>query len=511
MPDPAPGSDLPSSSRQVTVQRRVLVAAILGAGIVFLDSSVAGVALPAIQRDLGISTSLQQWVVSAYLLTLSALLIVGGRLGDLYGRKKMLVVGLWGYVVLASLAGLAPSGIALVAIRALQGVVGAVLTPTTLALINANFSPAERGKAIGTWAAWSGITSLFGPIIGGLAIDNLSWRFAFLVTPPLAAVAIFVARGIPESTDRAASRDLDLPGALLVVLGLAGVVYALITVPGAGWSSPAVLGSAAAGVAALALFAWWEARAANPLMPYAMFANRDLAVANVVTLFVYAGLYGAFFYVPIYVQSSLGASATIAGAVFFPVSILLFLLSPVAGRLNDRYGPRWLMFVGPLVAAAGVAVSGMASQGQLWRVLVPGIVLFGVGLGFTVVPVTATAIGAAEERFSGIASGFNNAVSRVAGMLAIALMGVVVVQLWQTALGPVSTRLPAPAAAALGAVADRAFVTPDLDTLSTSDADSVRALVNAASAEAFSRGMLLAAGLIALGGITSAVGIRRRP
>lgn len=490
---------------------RVLVVTVISAGLVFLDSSVATVALHAIQSEFGISTSMQQWVASGYLLTLSALLLVGGRLADVFGRRRMWRIGLVGYATLSVVASLSPNGYFLIAARSLQGVAGAVLVPTTLALVSAVFPPAERGKAIGTWAAWSGIMTLLGPVIGGFVIDNMTWRFAFLITPVLAVVALGLSRPVPESRDETADRRLDFLGVALAGIGIGGIVYALVQGPVAGWTSPGVLGAAAGGAVLVAAFLAWERQAASPVMPLAMFSNRDLAVANIVTLFVYAGLYGSFFYIALYVQSSLGASATVAGSLYVPTTIMLFFLSPYAGRLNDRYGPRWLMCFGPLVAAAGLVVMSLTGPGQLLTVLVPGIIVFGVGLGFTVTPVTATAIGSAEPRYSGIASGFNNAVSRVAGLVAIALMGAIVVQLWHAGLATAGTNAPPAVAASLATVGDRAFVLPDPAGLSAPDAADVRARVLKAAGGSFRDGMWLAAALVAMGGVVSAIGIRPKP
>jgi len=493
------------------IKFRTLIATIIAAGLVFLDSSIATVALHAIQLDLGISTSTQQWVASGYLLTLSALLLVGGRLADLFGRRRMFRLGLVLYAVLAGLAALAPNGGYLIASRALQGVAGAVLVPTTLALINAVYPPDERGKAIGTWAAWSGITTILGPVLGGFVIDNLSWRYAFVITPVLALVALALSRPVPESRDETADKRLDFLGVGLVAAGVGAIVFALVQGPVAGWGSAEVIGSAVVGAVLLPAFLWWETRAASPVMPFGMFSNRNLAVANAVTFFVYAGLYGMFFYIPLYVQSALNLSATAAGSIFIPTTILLFFISPYAGRLNDRYGPRWLMCFGPLVAAAGIVVASFTGPGQALTVLVPGIMLFGVGLGFTVTPVTATAIGSAEPRYAGIASGFNNAVSRVAGLVAIALMGTIVVALWQSGIASATLGASAPVTSALESVADKAFVIPATKGLPATQARDVRQRATSAAQTSFREGMWLAAALVAAGGVVSAVAIADKP
>ena len=502
-PAPAPASGFDSATKF-----RTLVVTIIGAGLVFLDGSLVNIALPSIQRELGISTSMQQWVASAYLLTLSALLLVGGRLADIYGRRRVLRLGLVAYSALAALAALAPNGATLVIARGLQGVAGALLVPTTLAIINAVFPPEERGKAIGTWAAWSGITTVLGPIVGGVIIDNGSWRYALLITPVLGIVTFWLSSPIPESRDESADSRLDYVGVALAAVSVGAIVFALVQVPVAGWNSAGVLWSGIVGLALVPVFLLWERRVASPVLPLGMFANRNLSVANVVTLFVYAGLYGMFFYVPLYIQSSLGASATESGAVFIPITILLFFISPYAGRLNDRYGPRWLMCFGPLVAASGIVLASFTGPGQLLTVLVPGIMIFGTGLGFTVTPVTATAIGSAEQRYSGVASGFNNAVSRMAGLVAIALMGAIVIGLWQTGLSAVGFSAGPKVSAALESVADKAFVLPKTTGLTPAEATDTTARATDAAGIAFRDGLWLAALLVATGGVVSGIWVR---
>ncbi len=486
-------------------KRRTLIAMIIGAGLVFLDSSLVGLALPAIQREFSVSTATQQWVGSSYLLTLSALLLAGGRLADLIGRRRQFRLGAGAYVVLAVAAALSPNATVLIAVRALQGVAGALLVPTTLAIINSVFPPAERGRAIGTWAAWSGIATVLGPVLGGVMIDNVSWRVALLITPVLAIAAWLLSASVPESRDTAADPRIDYLGIALLAAACGGIVFALIQGPSMGWTSPVILGSFIAGVALIPLFIIRERSAPMAVMPFGMFSNRNLAVANVVTFFVYAGLYGQFFYVPLYIQSALGSSATVSGTVFIPITVLLFFLSPYAGRLYDRFGSRWLMFGGGLVAATGIVISSFAGPGQLFSVLVPGIVVFGLGMGFIVAPVTATAIGSAEQRYSGVASGFNNAASRLAGLVAIAAMGVIVVQLWQSGILHASAGASADVLAALAPVRDKAFNLPAGTTVAAQEAAR---LASVAAQAAFRSGMWLAAGLVALGGVISAVGIR---
>lgn len=500
-------SEVPTSAIDERTKRLTLVAMVICSALVFLDSTVVNLALPAIQRDFGISTAAQQWVASSYLLTLSALLLAGGRLGDLWGRRRLLRVGTAAYAVIAIAAALSPNAPVLTLLRGAQGVAGALLVPTSLAIINAVFPPKERGRAIGQWAAWSGIATVLGPILGGAIIDHASWRIAFLITPVAAVATWVLSAGVPESCDQTSEQHIDVAGIVLAALSLGGIIFALIEGPITAWDRPAVLLSAGLGVLLLPLFLWREATAAVPVMPFGLFADRDLSVANITTFFVYAGLYGQFFYIPIYLQTALRASATVSGVIFLPITLLLFFLSPLAGRLHDRYGPRWLLCFGPLIAASGIAIAAFAGPGQLWTVLMPGILVFGVGMGFTVTPVTATAIGAAEERYAGVASGFNNAVSRVAGLVAIALMGAVVVELWHAGIDAAARGASPEVLKALASVRDQAFVLPR--AVGAGSAETIARATDAARL-AFRNGMLVAAALVAVGGVVSAVGIRGR-
>ncbi|MBE0477067.1 MAG: MFS transporter [Coriobacteriia bacterium] len=489
-------------ARFTRTQVLTLVATVACSGVVFLDSSLANVALPAIQRELHMTTAQQQWVASAYLLTVSTLLLVGGRLADVYGRRRLFMSGLAAYAVFSVAVALSPAASFLIGARAMQGVAGAMLVPTSLALVNATFPRRSRGRAIGVWSAWSGIITVLGPVLGGLLIDNVTWRVALLITPALALFAIWAGRALVESRDQTASRKPDVVGALLVAAMAGGPVFALIQGPVSGWGSAEVVAGVVTGSLAAPAFLLWERRTSSPMVPLEVFANRDLVAANVATLFVYAALYGSFFYVTIYIQSALGVSATIAGAVFIPVTVLLFFLSPYAGRLNDRHGPRWLMAFGGLGAAAGFALMAFTGPGQVFTVLVPGVLLLGAGLGFTVAPLTATAIGSTEERYSGVASGLNNAVSRVAALVSIAALGVVVVAIWREGLATQATALGlgASARAALADVRDTAFVLPG-------DA-AAREAALAAAQRAYRDGMLLVAALAAIGGAVSAIWIR---
>jgi EmrB/QacA subfamily drug resistance transporter len=494
-----------------TMQRGTLVATILGAGTVFLDSSIVSVALPAMQRELEMTLGQQQWIASSYLLLLSSFLMIGGRLSDLFGRRRMFSLGLLAYAALSLTVALAPSAGWVIGARAAQGLAGAGLVPCTLAIVSATFPRSERGKAIGTWSAWSGISTILGPVVGGVLIDNLSWRFAFVLSPMLALVALATAlRYVPESRDEEASGRVDLLGAALAAVALGGPVYALIEAPNAGWTALRVLVPAIAGLLALAAFFWWERRAPEPMVPLEIFENRNLAVANVATLFIYAALGGAFFYVVLYVQSALGLSATVSGAVFIPVTLMLFFLSRYAGRLSDDYGPRWLMTLGPMGAAAGFVILAFVNAETLWVALAAGVVVFGLGIGFTVAPLTSTAVGSAEERYAGLASGVNNAVSRVAGLIAIAVLGLAISTAWQASLHDALASRDAgdPVAEAVLAVEDRAFVQADTAGLSAEAAEAATGITLEAARTAHAWGMGLAALLAALGGLASFLGVR---
>jgi len=405
----------------------VILAAILGSGIAFLDSTVVSVALPAIQRDLGSDLSGLQWTVDGYLLTLSALLLLGGALGDEYGRKRVFVIGLIGFTVASLLCGIAPDIGTLIAARSLQGVGAALLVPGSLALISASFREEDRGAAIGAWSGLTGVSTAIGPFLGGWLVDSVSWRLVFLINLPLAAVAVWVAlRHVPESSDPESGRRPDYAGALAVTLGFAGVVYALIEGPAHGWSA-GVVGAGLIGVAGLAAFPIIELRHEHPLVPLGIFRSRQFTGANLTTFTVYAGLSTATFLLVLELQTVLGYSAIEAGSALLPITVLMLALSARAGRLSQRIGPRLPMTVGPLVVAGGfLLLHGLRPGDSYLTAVFPGIVVLGFGLAITVAPLTTAVLAAVEERHLGIGSGVNNAVARVAGLLAVAVLPAVV-------------------------------------------------------------------------------------
>ena len=395
-----------------------IAAVVLGSGIVFLDGTVVNVALPAIGDDLGTSLGGMQWTVNSYLVTLSALLLLGGSLGDQFGRRRVFVIGLVVFTAASVLCGLAPSTSFLVGARAVQGVGGALLVPGSLSILAATFHPDDRARAIGAWSGMAGVTSSLGPFLGGWLIDAFSWRLIFFVNVPLALVVVVVAvRFVPE-TQAPVRQRLDLGGAALVTVALAAISYAAIE-QGASGQVPA----AVVGVVALVGFLAWEQRSSHPMLPLTVFRSRQFSGANLTTFAVYAALGAAFFLVTLRLQISLGYSAFEAGVSFFPFTLLMLWLSPKAGQLSQRIGPRLPMTVGPITAAAGMlAFSRLAPGDSYVTSVLPAVVLFGLGMAMTVAPLTATVLGSVSDAMAGVASGVNNAVSRLAGLLAVAVL-----------------------------------------------------------------------------------------
>jgi EmrB/QacA subfamily drug resistance transporter len=406
--------------------RWIIAVAVLGSGMAFLDGTVINVALPAIGEDFGAETSSLQWILNGYLLTLSALILIGGSLGDRHGRRRVFVLGVAAFTGASLLCAVAPSANALVVARLLQGVGGALLTPGSLAMIEASFRPEDRARAIGAWSGLSGVSTALGPLLGGWLVEAVSWRAIFLINIPLGlAVMVAATRHVPETRDPTARGALDVPGALLAALGLAGTTYALIQAPEDG-ASAVVVGAAIAGVAALAAFIVQERRSDNPMMPLSIFSSRQFSAANLVTFVVYAALGGVFFLLVAFLQISCNYSPIAAGAASLPVTLLMLLLSARAGALAQRIGARVPLTVGPLVIAAGMLLMSRIEPGDDYVTgVLPGIVVFGLGLTLVVAPVTATVLAAADSRHSGIASGINNAVARVAGLLAVAVLPII--------------------------------------------------------------------------------------
>jgi len=403
--------------------RWVLAVAVLGSGMAFLDGTVVNVALPDIGRDLGASTSALQWVLNGYLLTLASLILLGGSMGDRYGRRRIFVLGVLLFTGASLLCAIAPTSGLLVVARLLQGIGGALLTPGSLAMIESSFRPADRARAIGAWSGLGGVATALGPLLGGYLVEAVSWRAIFLINLPIGLlVAALATRHVPETRDPTASGRLDYRGATLVGLGLAGTTYALIEGPNKGMTG-AVLLAGVGGVAALVAFLLVERTSSNPMMPLGIFASRQFSAANLVTFAVYAALGGVFFLLVSFLQISLGYSPIAAGAASLPVTALMLLFSARAGALAQRIGARIPLTVGPLVIAAGLLLMTRIEPGDSYvSSVLPAVIVFGSGLTLVVAPVTATVLAAADARHSGIASGINNAVSRVAGLLAVAVL-----------------------------------------------------------------------------------------
>ena len=399
--------------------RWVLLATILGSGVAMLDATVVNVALKTIGRDLGAGFDGLQWTLNGYTLTLAALILLGGSLGDRFGRRKVFVLGTVWFAAASLLCGVAQDVPSLVAARALQGVGGALLTPGSLALISASFDPRDRGAAVGAWSGLGGVAGAAGPFVGGWLVEHVSWRAVFLVNLPLAAVVVWVAlRHVPESRDTRAAPALDVAGAVLAALGLAGITYGFI-----GGSWPAGLG----GLVVLAVFVLVERRSSHPLVPLELFGSRLFVAANLVTFVVYAAISTVFFLLVLQLQVVVGFAPLAAGAATLPVTVLMLLLSARAGALAQRTGPRLPMTVGPLVAAAGLLLMLRVGPGASYLPdVLPAVVVFGLGLSTLVAPLTATVLGAAPQHLAGTASGVNNAVARTAGLLAVAALPVVV-------------------------------------------------------------------------------------
>jgi EmrB/QacA subfamily drug resistance transporter len=403
--------------------RWVLTVAVLGSGLAFLDGTVVNVALPDIGRDLNASTSDLQWILNGYLLTLASLILLGGSLGDRLGRRRIFVFGVGLFTVASLLCAIAPTVEMLILARLLQGIGGALLTPGSLAMIEASFRPGDRSRAIGAWSGLGGVAAALGPLLGGYLVDAVSWRAIFLINLPIGIFVMAMApRHVPETRDPTATGRLDVVGATLVGLGLAGTTYALIEAPGNG-GDPLVLVAGIGGLAALVAFLLVERRGANPMMPLDIFASRQFSAANLVTFVVYAALGGVFFLLVAFLQISLGYSPIAAGAASLPITVLMLLFSARSGALAQRIGARIPLTIGPLVIAVGLLLMTQIDPGDSYvSSVLPALIVFGVGLTLVVSPVTATVLAAADMRHSGIASGINNAVARVAGLLAVAVL-----------------------------------------------------------------------------------------
>ena len=408
-------------------QRLTLLAAIVGSAVATIDGSIVNVALPAIERDLGGGLSGQQWVSNAYLLTLASLILIGGSLGDIYGERRVFAIGVTAFGLLSLGCALAPTIQVLIGARALQGMAGALVTPSSLAIIVSAFGPQERGAAIGSWTAWGGIAAIIGPLAGGVIVDQVSWRWIFAINVPLVLATLGLIFAAVPSTTRVSGRRVDFVGASLCAVGLGGVVFALIEQPHYGWKSPVIFVPLVGGVVALASFIAYERRVAEPMLKLELFSRRNFAVGNAETLSMYAGLGILFFFLVIFLQQVAGYTALESGLTTVPVTVIMFALSRRFGALADRHGPRLFMGAGPLVAAAGILLLLRVGMHPSYvGDLLPGLVVFALGLSMTVAPLVATVLADADEHDAGIASAINNAVARVAGLVGVSIVGVIV-------------------------------------------------------------------------------------
>ncbi|HKO97277.1 MAG TPA: MFS transporter, partial [Pyrinomonadaceae bacterium] len=441
---PKPGNWLPRPNQSRLCQsmtankhaRGVLAATILASSMAFIDGTVVNVALPALQKELDATAIGVQWVVEAYSLFLAALLLVGGSLGDHYGRKRIFLIGISLFALASAWCGLAPNIEQLIVARAVQGIGGALLIPGSLAIISASFPPKQRGRAIGTWSGFSAITTAIGPVLGGWLIENVSWRAVFFLNLPLAvAVIVITLRSISESRDRKHTGAIDWLGATLATLGLGGVTFGLIESSRLGYLNTPVLATIGGGLVILAVFVLVEARIKSPMLPLELFRSRNFSGANLLTLLLYFSLSAGFFFLSLNLIQVQEFSATAAGAALLPFVILMFALSRWSGGLVDRFGPRPPLVIGPVVASVGFLIMALqTAQAGYWTGFFPGVIVLGVGMAITVAPLTTTVMSSVAESQAGVASGINNAVSRAAGLLAIAVLGVVMLQVFSREL-----------------------------------------------------------------------------
>ncbi|HEV2239824.1 MAG TPA: DHA2 family efflux MFS transporter permease subunit [Streptosporangiaceae bacterium] len=404
--------------------RWVLLATVLGSAVASIDATVVGIALPAIGRNFGVGLADLQWVVTAYTLTLAGLLLLAGALGDKYGRKRVFLIGVVWFALASLLCSVAPTAPALIAARALQGVGAALLTPGSLAILQAVFRPDDRGKAIGAWSGFSGVGTAIGPFLGGWLIAAGSWRLIFVINLPLAALVVAVTlRHVPESRDPTDTAPVDVAGGVLVTLGLVGLTYGLIQGPNYGWASASVLIALIAGVALLGVFGWWEHRSPAPMLSLSLFRSSQFTSTNVVTFIIYGAIGGALFLLPIQLQQVSGYSALQAGIALLPVTAITLALSARSGALAARIGPRLQMSVGPVLVGVGIGLFVLIGpSGTYLTEVLPGVVVFGFGLAVTVAPLTSTVMTAVPAEHSGMASAVNNDVARAAALIAVALL-----------------------------------------------------------------------------------------
>jgi EmrB/QacA subfamily drug resistance transporter len=463
-----------------TPRQWTLAATIIASSMTFIDGTVVNVALPALQASFGATITQVQWVIEAYTLFLGALLLVGGSLGDQLGRKRVFLAGVVLFTAASVLCGLAPTPAMLIAARALQGVGAALLVPGSLAIIVATFEGAERGTAIGTWSGFSAIATAIGPVGGGWLVEHVSWRAVFLMNVPLAVIVVLLSiRHMGETRDASREGALDWTGAALTVLALGGIVFGLLQWPSLGGSHPAVIGALALGVVSLAMLLVAERRIANPMLDLSLFRSRTFTLTNLLTLFLYGALAVMLFLLPLDLIEVQGYTATAAGAALLPFPIIIFALSRWSGGLVGRIGPRLPLTVGPAVSAIGLGLFAALvgeRDGSFWKTVFPAVVVLSLGMAITVAPLTTTVMNAVQSTHSGVASGINNAVSRVAGLVAIAVFGVVLSQTFDARVERRMAALDLPAAA-------RADLAPELRKMAGADLGAIPSLTPARRTE----------------------------
>ncbi|MGB6324161.1 MAG: MFS transporter [Xanthobacteraceae bacterium] len=501
----------PAASCPAGAKPWVLLAAVLASSITYIDESVVNVASPAIATDLAASAVVIQWLVNAYTLSLSALLLVGGAAGDRFGRRRFFMIGIGIFAVASAWCGMAPTFAQLITARAVQGAGAALLIPCSLAIIGAAFDEAERGKAIGTWAGSSAVASAMAPMLGGWIVDHFSWRWIFLINPLLALPTIWIAyRHVPESRDPEAKPGLDWRGTILVLAGLGGLAYGLIALPSSGWRDPIVLASLLGGAVLLAAFLFVERASAAPMLPLGLFQSRTFSAVNLLTLLLYAALGGLWFFLPFALIQVHGYPAALAGAAFLPFTILMVALSRWAGGLLDRYGARLPLIVGPSIAAFGIALLGViVPHGAYWQFLV-AITILGLGMVISVAPLTTAVIDAVPARQTGVASGINNAVASVANLLAVAAFGAVAILILNRLLdGQLQSQaLSAAVKNAIAAAHGQLVIEPSLEGLQGDDRAAAALILRRSLAESI-RWVMVMAAVMALSGAAAAALIPR--
>jgi EmrB/QacA subfamily drug resistance transporter len=488
-------------------QKRVLIVSILASLVTFLDGSIVNVALPAIQRSLGGGLASQQWIIDAYMLTLGSFILIAGSLSDLLGRKRILGFGLLGFGIASVLCALAPSSLFLIIFRAFQGIAGALLVPSSLALIISAFSGPSQGKAIGSWTAWTGIAFVIGPLLGGFLVDDASWRWIFAINILPIAVTMYLLKNIEsaEKTESSHSK-VDYLGTLLCALGLGGPVFALIEQPSYGWSDPLIYLTFILGIGLFAAFLLYERKASHPMLPLHLFARRNFSVGNVATLAIYAGLGSSTFLIVVYLQQVNGYSALYAGMSLLPVTIIMFTLSPRMGALAGKLGPRLFMGLGPLVAASGfLLMTRIGSHLDYWTQLLPAVLIFGLGLSITVAPLTSAILGDVPAMQAGIASAVNNAVSRVASLLAVAAVGAVIAAQFNAQLKP--SLINVSSSSITKAEQSPLVINPPKPYQQD---QRFKIVLTNASVSAFHSGLTTIAAMLAAGGLISFIGIRNK-